>query len=1529
MSNFMINEAQNYIEKIRHEYIQKHSFEQERDELIAENNIEKRDVKGYHGREILELLQNADDAYQKSIDVGSKPECELIVTIKYLDNILTVTNTGTSFDKDGIKAIVQGNNSPKSGKYIGNKGTGFRSILNWARAVRIFSGEFNIEFSEDIAKKEFEKLRNLPQIQKQLNKKSNLYFPMLAIPKWIDNDKYNNATTIEVDIDPQKLNDNYSVEKQIDNIDLRILLFLPNISQIEIITHKGKIIYKREVFQGDIPTVLLQKIVDGDIEIQEKFYLFNKKIENMIKEDGVLKDIILSIAVPHDFESFKRGYLYSFFPLLDTESPFNCVMHASYALGDHRNTITSNDTNKVIIQSQIEFLFEIVNFFCEKKQYDIAYELLIPINFQTRNWRFLAPFSKFELEDFYLNTLLKQKIFVSVNDDNLSIKDGIKIISGDYPEFFIGKAFASLLKPLNNEKMIQLIEFVAEKEDIEVYFFEDELLKIINSVSGVWSVSQRVNTFVWWNSSFDFDSSLPRLLKKQNGKWLNCKEECFLLIGNFENSNLPTWVKIPALDKEYQDELLKITELKQEFVKIKESGEEKRTERIICQNNLYPSASFKYRDMNNIITAVNSSVNTYKKAVDFIKWLWKNYGKKEGWNPPGQSENGGIRYNFPSTIEKNVVESGKIYFGSDYGNKLAEKLFDETYGVFPSMSSFDIDIEEKGAFIEFISKFGVKKYPIIELLEIKTPINSYCKELKKEIAKNGDMGSSSIITTCTYKLPFIKNLQDILENLSTLDIIEWIHRDNLLYSNLCNPYASEADIRYQGNLQQYPRRYYGKVKNYILETFNETKWVTINGSRYSPRQILQNFKARNNQRFSSLVPVLNIEDLEEISRNLNVVFEVVFEIFAMFNFADKVTELGSNDFYGLLLNLSSLDIEESCEMFKQIYRIVEQKAFSKDYEDSDNKKRFFSEGKILVRYKGQLKYWIAKEAFLPSTKIINKKNYPIVEKGLRTNNENFIRIFGCKEYSNEYKIVFDSIIVSSANEKFQEYYRCFQKYARAYDESNENIEKYGNEIKVTLVDKIQILENNNIEEIEDEYTLIRDSMTNWYVTVRENEFDINAISEIIEIIYSNIANTPGFDSNKIGELFRTPTKENREFLIMKEFGTLNVIDDSYYKNAIKNNFIKTINKIAPDFDVNELNIDFEKFSNLSNIPNLISVLKKLNVDVDVFKQEGFIYSLELIPYYQKEVEDFVFKEKERFKNVLFSRAQKDITLQDSFLETVDKFENFNIFVKYRNSVHFDMVEEFVDNFGEWQSEDGVSAEKVYSENYKKMNPDRRFEDELANDKNVKKMIYFGQVDKFNAWLIQKEIQEQNSHNPSTDFDPYYKLRGMIPILGNLSYNNKVAKKDSDKHGSSHSVYIESQAQKQRRKQKLLGNKGELLVYNFLCNKFGKENVFQKSEAFVEMGLLTAGQASSGDYDIAYIDEEKNTHFVEVKTGSKQSFIISQKELEFAMKHSDRYELFLVYNVDSETPEFIKLPERFWENEKFRRNDIIERIEFDF
>lgn len=137
-------------------------------------------------------------------------------------------------------------------------------------------------------------------------------------------------------------------------------------------------------------------------------------------------------------------------------------------------------------------LVEVANQFVDKEQYDIAYNLLIPTNFSSNKWRFTSPFAKFELEDYYLEILSEQKIFRTVNDENISVKDKPKMISGNYPEFFRDKGFEGLLNSLLDNRMISLIEILAKRKEIDLYFEERELLQIINSLSNDWDIKNKL-----------------------------------------------------------------------------------------------------------------------------------------------------------------------------------------------------------------------------------------------------------------------------------------------------------------------------------------------------------------------------------------------------------------------------------------------------------------------------------------------------------------------------------------------------------------------------------------------------------------------------------------------------------------------------------------------------------------------------------------------------------------------------------------------------------------------------------------------------------------------------------------------------------------------------------------------------------------------------------------------------------------------------------------------------------------------------
>ena len=182
-------------------------------------------------------------------------------------------------------------------------------------------------------------------------------------------------------------------------------------------------------------------------------------------------------------------------------------------------------------------------------------------------------------------------------------------------------------------------------------------------------------------------------------------------------------------------------------------------------------------------------------------------------------------------------------------------------------------------------------------------------------------------------------------------------------------------------------------------------------------------------------------------------------------------------------------------------------------------------------------------------------------------------------------------------------------------------------------------------------------------------------------------------------------------------------------------------------------------------------------------------------------------------------------------------------------INLDIEEIFIVRFGGWN--DVVSeldADEEYRKNYEKLNPDRLFEDEISNNESVRTMIYFEQSDKFKAWLES----QRKTENLETEEDPYAKYRDVVPEEADIAYTTPGERTSSPRSGGSRGVYTQSASDKRARERKIIGNKGELLIYNLLCERYGEDHVYPRSEAFVELGILKAGQAISGEYDISYL-----------------------------------------------------------------------------
>lgn len=1562
-----------YIETLEKEYIANHVKQQERHELIRENNIEKRDVKGYHGREIFELIQNADDAYQKSIDVGQRPHDDLQVSIIYKNHNLIVSNTGTFFDKDGVKAIVEGNNSPKTGKYLGSKGTGFRSVLNWATNIKIFSGDFAIEFSKEIAKEVFDGIKDEPQIKKQLEKRPELYIPMLAVPRNIVHDRPHELTTIEIEIDPLKLNDNYTVDRQLDEIDLKILLFMPNVASIKIETENKDILLERSIelveecedYRKDIVTI--SKIIAGKCETKEEYTLFQKVLPDAIKEGETYKEIRMAIAVPTNTEH-KSKTLYTYFPLLDSVSPFNCILHATYDLGDHRNTLNKNNNNEIVAKAQLDFIIQVANKCAQDGDLAQAYRLLLPSNIASfgasmAKWEFSASFSVFQLENYYIEKLKSQKIFRTVNGRLIAITENPKLIAEAFPKIFRNESFTNLIEFSDNEERNSLIALIASKLRLDLSYSPLELCKIINGLSDKWSIQQRVKVFVWWNewTKNKTEVPLPHLLKDSKagtntntvdtGEWLVPGRTYYLLEGNVDSFKIPAWVKIPSLNIEYQNFLIAETRKKYNLKVRQQDGKSVSFIRQICNDKIFHNLDFKYRDRSNIVLTVNASVKgNYRRAVEFVKWLWKNYRDSEETSGRAAAD----YLNFPSKTSS-VISSNKLYFTAAYGNTVAEKLFsaEDGFKPFPNPEVFSVKENQIAAFKAFVAKFGVLDFPPIVLKKIK-PIPEYDAAMRKEIVASGALAylSSQNLWKVEYELETIPALETILRNLSMCDILKWVSADSILRSYINNKHSEASKIVYQGDTQRSEHHYGGLKKNYIRFCFNKLPWIALNGEKYNPCQVLNGLVHKPNINFNSFIPVLGTKDVEKIAANLSTDFDIIRELLTIFEFPETVTHLSSQDFYGLLLMISEAENSVNFDLFRSIYRIVEQADFQKEFENSSNKTKFFSEGKLLVKHMGVTKFWPAKESYLPSSRIVNRKSVPIIDKSWRTNNDNFKRLFGCMTYSKSYTILEGREKISKLNPSFAKYFDEFIRYAGAYAEKNENVARYIEKLSVVLVESIVISEEGKQIEINDQYSLLRENITKWYIVDNEQKLNVNALSEVIESIFENIANTPKFDTGKIGELFRADD-ETRKFLIKKEFMTLSVIDHRYTKSRVKELFEETLLSLGCRAeDIDKYDIDYTLLDSLANAPEIIKLLQTLGLDVDSFRAAGFVYPINLTRYWRTRLSRYISDEVALFTNVMYERALNDVARQKHFIAEINRFRNFadNPDVIIPNSVKFDCVELLTHEFDDWRDcKPRYVAADEYTKNYDILNPQSLFSEKIENDIEAQRMIYFGLEQEFRAWIRkQHKAAEDKKDDEKTDL--YSPFRNIVPQETNAL--NAAAEQAHDerehdeaathaddkeiKHPPTNRVYSPGAAFEKSENLAKKGAIGELLVYNALCRKYGKQAVHPRSEAFVRLGILKPGQAVSGKYDLSYTDSDGDEIMVEVKTGERGVFYMSPGELEFAenayndgLASKSTYKLIYVYDIDAPVPKYEVLPDAFWLKSEYHRRDIVEKIEFSF
>jgi len=881
-------------------------YRNNRKRIQSDYNSEYSTVGAYHGREILELIQNCIDA-------------------------------------------MPGNSAIQ----IGAKGLGFRSLLNWCDRIEIYSGKLSVAFGMDEAARFSERLGFDQKVA------------ILSAPEVITPIELEYTTRIVLRLKKSVIND---VKAQLTQIDERSIVFLPKIEELIIRIDDSERIYKKRIYRKrDKPNgvVFVRAIVDG-VQYKNLWRVFNQERRTVSLDDDrdnkkKKYSYEISVAFCEDMENLGTNYLYSFFKT-EVEFLISWLCHADFELSTNRNTITKHPLNELILKEMVTLIDDssekITKYIRNPEK---ALRSIVPSSLPVE-------IAGVKFSEYYLANIGRKKVLPTTNGEYISISESPLLTNGDFPALFKGNAFKKLLKLTGDNKIIEFIKKIATRDKVKIEITPLEIQTAINSVSKDWSHDDCLTVFEWWRNVYgthfgalDYFPNLIRLEdveNVENVKWATGKEKIYFKAGRVPD--VPgKWVKFNFLSEEFQRAIFNFYARDESYLAYKKQQTEQRNERNISDYaNIGSKAFFGYMDRSTVISQVNTSVDdNWDHACEFIAWLYRNYGSDEKWKPPTE-----VSYNFPSQ-NNSVVQPENLYFGAYYGNELAAILAmqDEQDELF----NLPLSIEEKTRFVEFMNKFGVRFAPVQEQISLnawedtwktkKSYIDvllsdyyiNYPLQLDRDTVFSNETEMRKEGELLTLKLCSYKNLDYILNNAKTSDLFLWIERDDFLKNSLMSEHEKNSSsllkARRIGQWREGRSVPYRRIRNYIAHTFKFAEWIQIGGKRYSPNQII--FDEKIGTKFEPYLIGINRDSLfTGLSSMEKYVIDAIIENLGFINDFSKIEP---SVLYALLNELSKDDVDKNGELSKKIYLQIMRSPDLKDPDTSSlERKNFLLNGKI-------------------------------------------------------------------------------------------------------------------------------------------------------------------------------------------------------------------------------------------------------------------------------------------------------------------------------------------------------------------------------------------------------------------------------------------------------------------------------------------------------------------------------------------------------------------------------------------------------
>ena len=1508
MTEFKI--IQEEIETIKQKYLRSAM------DIISDYNNENKTKTDYKRRQIYELLQNADDCYSKEFP-------QISVRMELRDNLLIIQNTGVPFSARGVLSLMHTDASSKHEGTIGCKGLGFRSVLNWANRISVYTRDFCVDFSEERA------IRNLEYYKQQshaygaeeldrLNRTAILtaaevYNDKAEILKWLS-PEYSTAIVLYCD-------DAYidEIRNQLINLKFEELLFLQHVNTIEIITSEA--------------TRKIESIKENELcIIQEadsisQWRVWSRQGE-LTQENGETKKYELIIAYNDDAaerESIREnGVLYSYFKT-DIPMSFPFLIHGTFELTSERNRLVKDNLfNKMILDRLIDFIGEIgegLVYDSDKCDYE-ALRFLLPsesLGQLDREYNFTSRLKE---------KIREYKIFPTISEEYISISESPKYSPCRFDEVLLPSTCHTLLKHAPDE---YIADYISESG---IKFYSDkELVELINQDAQYYVdtdlnaelIALYYETFI---SVYPYSQVAPKLLTDSKGN-LILDENVKIFDNPTQRFDLPEWSNICFINQELEQKLTQRLNLQGRLL----------------TDKLKPFHIVRYEFERVLGELIAQSKADIEKTKSTIAWLY-DYWNKNAHDFPSKLTNVEVRI---ISRDNEIVQASKCYMGNEYGNDVGERitvcLDDAKYIAAPCELALEIyNLEDLKAFLLCI---GVKKYPSIEIVKL-----NY-QERADYIRYNSEMYPQVFdkYNNC-YKydelfyqydkeisVSYIKGIDKIILNVDFTDIICWLLDDRDLYNCVVNKneVSDLAVMKGRPYRAQFPRevkKYY--MRSWLRKVFTEEKWLP---TQRGCKSAVDNCTLTTHK-LSPIVEVLDVDynQLIALSGRSRKEIELLFENLGI---VEDIVDLAPQKIYEILLGLYTNKTEPA--VTKQIYTKLNLKYKAETIGGLINNnpmyEKFKSEGGVLAELNGEYVYLPVGDVYYVDKKIYSEdilKNYPLLVLGKRAGASKIQKMFCVQpiQATSEIEVEYEEHDLNAAYQKeFQRSLPYIYAKRIAVDSKNKEFHALRSAKIILVKDALSLYKIGDDQQqgmLQDYELIYKDKVA--YIKIPMCIRSINELKESVKFrgaVAEVITTILDVDGDKDAFLIILACKSTKE---AEDYFIENGDDDLSTVNLAKAKFSEQIDRKAEFWNAVENALGAEKidqshyidlmtdfdYTNLncfSNCACIIKLFKKIGINVEHYNQYAFEI-IDLQPYYKDKLRQIKQTYREKYFIYLLEKSGRIKTKLD-FEEIKQNYDEATLVAP--NSVDVQLEKIFENNFGVSISDlNGIGGSL----------------DELLkrlNDESQEALTSTPTVIAPTASTIEvnyKELNDQIASNTNAK-----SKKGGLSALSTTTSKSVGSKKKSGTYDSTTTKAKEEN-----------GFIAESKVYHTLCTRIGSKG----SVVWVSGNGYRASENQGGDdslgYDIWYSDENGKKHYVEVKgsTSENVEFILTKNELEFAEQHAEEYEIWYVRIVDKQPTIPYELgnllllgeEETFFNNSKFAvensefriRATVIEKIE---